>query len=142
MTLVIVAVGACKRQSAPIERNTPMKTDREEPAAIGREIGVPLPATARVLGVRRTRGMDDAIFAKIEISEAEWSHLRTVPPLGGVELVPESRAYLEPDDGWWDPTTRPSLRAAQIALPGARFLNVGIDHGAHSVVLYLMNHGT
>ena len=116
-----------------------MDHDRGE---LSRDLGVRLPASARIVGVRRTRGIDDAIFVKLELPKDGWQELLAASPIKDSDLIAESRGYLEPNDGWWDPASQPSLRAAQVNLPGGRTLNLGADtNRSGAVVVYLMNHG-
>lgn len=116
----------------------------EDVGQLSREIGLALPAQAHVLGVRRMNGMDDATFVKIEMTPEEWEKVLSTAPFAERDLTAESRGYLEPDDGWWDPSTHPKLRAVQVVLPGVRALNVGVDESQRprTIILYVMNHGT
>jgi hypothetical protein len=111
---------------------------------LSREVGVTLAPSTRLLGAKRTRGIDDAVFAKVEMTPADWDQLLARAPFRGSDLTTESRGYLEPDDGWWDPSAARDLRAAQVNLAGGRILNVGVDVASKPgvVVVYLMNHGT
>lgn len=137
-----VSVHGCKQQ---IENRHPM-ANKTEPNAVelGRTLGLHLSASAIVIGVRQTNGMDDATFAKVELPQKDWSDVLRRAPFKSSDLSPDNRGYLEPDDGFWDPTRPKTLPTAQINLPGARVLNVGVDEFSKpgSVILYIMNHGT
>ena len=71
--------------------------------------------------------MDEAIRAKLEMSEADWKSFASGLGLSEDDLEPENRAYLGRDSGWWDPGSVPGLVAVQIQLPNAEALNVGLD---------------
>lgn len=137
--LCVVLVGCPKRQSEETEIKNEVGISE-----LGRDVGLKLPSSGRVLGLRRERGIDDAVLAKIELPASEWKKIASQPPLDSAELKSENKAYLPDDDGWWDPNRAPSLRAAQIQMPEARVLNIGVVEPtkAGTVVLYIMNHGT
>jgi hypothetical protein len=132
---------ACTRRPGKEERET---TNLPAVAELARELELPLPPNARVVAVRREAGLDDAIFAKLELAKADWRRLAAKAPLDKAELSPDNRSYLTGDEGWWDPNRIEGLRAAQIALPNRRVLNVGVDEASRPgmVTLYVLNHGT
>jgi hypothetical protein len=116
----------------------------QDPKRIALELGLSIPSDARVVGVKRTRGLDDAIFVKAEVASASWSAWLPSAPFKREELTPEASGYLAPDDGWWDPGQVEGLRAVQINPRTGEYLNVGVDEKSKAgvVVLYLMKHGT
>lgn len=135
---LIAAATGCKQSK---KEESSMAQDIE---TISRELGLKLPSTARVIGVHRERGMDDAVLVKLEVSVADWQTLRAAEPLKGADFAPANRGYLPADDGWWDPSKSANLPAAQIEMPRGRVLNIGADEDAKpgAVVVFAMNHGT
>jgi hypothetical protein len=117
---------------------------REDPSELSRDMGIPMPAETRVIAVKRLQGLDEAIFAKVEIPTSAWHSWLNVAPFKPDELTTEANAYLAPDDGWWDPSRAVGLKAVQLSLPHGKYLNVGVSeaNATGMVVLYLMKHGT
>jgi hypothetical protein len=138
---VLALAASCTRTRPPREERPVATTDIGQ---LSRDVGLTLPAQARVVGVKRTRGPDDAIFAKVEVTPEDWSRVLSGAPFAARDLTPDSRGYLEPDEGWWDPSAPQALKATQVNLAGGRILNVGVDESRRpaAIVLYLMNHGT
>jgi hypothetical protein len=111
--------------------------------AVGTEIGLEFPAGTRLLGVHREKGMDDLVAVKVEMDARDWPGFLARSQLGAAMFRPGERGLLGPDDGFWDPHRAIHLRTAQVALPGARVLNVGYDDSLGSVVaVFIVNHGT
>ena len=111
-------------------------------AAIGRELGLALPPSCRVLGYSAEAGIDEAWRLKLGCSPAETSRLLAEPPLQGLELLDSERYLLGPDEDWWNPSDPESLPTGQIELSGARFLNIGVADSGAERTLYLMWHTT
>jgi hypothetical protein len=141
--LALIALGAlaCTKQKAKEEREM---TKVPDVAELGREVGLSLPPSTKIVAVRRESGMDDAVFAKLELARADWQRLAAQPPLSTAEFGLENKSYLSSDDGWWNPSTIEGLRVAQIEMPKGRWLNVGVDEATKPgvVTLYVLNHST
>ena len=138
LLVVIASLGACKAKPSP----PPVMTAASW-AALGSELGVKFPASARLIGVEREDGMDDMTRAKVAIAPADLSAFLASTPLAPSAFAPGSGGFLFGNQDWWDPNSALHLRAAQARLPSARVLNIGIDDGRPGVVfLYIVNHGT
>lgn len=135
---LIALLCACNSKPAP----TPVMTAASW-AALGKELGVKFPASARLLGVERENGMDDMARAKVAIAAADLPAFLASTPLAPAAFAPGSGGLLFHDRDWWGPDSALHLRTAQARLASARVLNIGVDDGHPGVVyLYLVNHGT
>lgn len=104
-------------------------------------LGVPLPPGTVVLGVEVERGLDDAVFAKLQIPLRElWAFQAAT----GIESFREGGAdLLGPDHNLWDPHQAKSLATGSTPLPNSRNLIVAIDAShAEQAVVYAVNHGS
>ena len=111
--------------------------------ALSEKVGLVFPAGTELLGVRGESGMDEALFAKVAIGAADWAAFLTRSPFEEADFDEGKRYLLEPDNGWWDPESVPSLPTAQAPLPESRYLNVGVDRRDPArFVVYLMWHET
>lgn len=143
--VALVSLGiACKETTKIVKGGTTVVNASADIEALSRELGLKIPNTSRIVGVKRERGIDDAVFAKFEMSRSDWGALQLRPPLSGADFDKAGKAYLPTDEGWWDPNHAEGVRAAQIEIEGGRVLDVGIDdtHGGDLVVVYVVNHGT
>lgn len=142
--VVLAGLGVACKETTKVGKDGATVNVSAEIEGLSRDLGLKIPITARILGVKRERGIDDAVFAKFEMSRAEWEALKFAAPLTGADFDKASKAYLPTDEGWWDPNHAEGVRAAQIELEGGRVLDVGIDdtRDRDLVVVYLVNHGT
>lgn len=76
----------------------------------GRKLGLALPTRTHIVGVKRERGIDDAIFAKIEIPPAYLPEFLRGAPFRLADLDKTGKASLPPDDRWWDPNNADEVR--------------------------------
>lgn len=141
-TAIFIGCG-CKERTISVKRPSDVDV-LVDVLSLGKDLGLIIPKNARLAGVRREQGMDDAVFAKLEIPIEAWDSFQQSAPFQESDLDEASRAYLPTDNGWWDPNQRPGLRATQVNLKGGRVLNIGVDKTQSEVfvVVYAMNHGT
>jgi hypothetical protein len=131
--------GGCQMQSRKPQ------DPHENVQELGRQVGLALPQTARLLGVERARGGPDAaVLMKVEMAVGEWQRAMTAAPFKASELSVDNRDELGADHDWWDPSRPSTLKAIQKQLPNGRFLNVGVDEVSRpgKVVVYIMNFST
>jgi hypothetical protein len=135
---------ACTKGSDRRGGDPEMNAEKTESAeSLGRELGVSLPANARVVGVHREAGIDGLIAVKIELPTADARAVLDSSPIDKAAMRPGSRGFLGPDrDNWWDPSKAPGLRTGQAPLDGGRFLNIGVSERGATTFLYLVTHGT
>jgi hypothetical protein len=138
---VLLGAMGCKDGGTRMNAN-PEPT--ESLAALGKELDLVFPPSARLIGVRRSPGgMDDAVRVKLELSTAELPSLLTQTKIETASFRPGARGMLGPDGDFWDPHASASLRTGQDERAGGRVLNVGVDESREGVaVLYLVEHGT
>jgi hypothetical protein len=108
---------------------------------LSKELGVPIPADAKVLGVHRESGMDDLTCAKFLITRQAFVHVAAILPVRPEAFRP-GVGRLGSDFDFWNPHATPGLRWAQAPLPDARSLTIGIADSTDGVILFLVNHGT
>ncbi len=138
MSVLIVALGACKAKPSPTPPMTPASW-----IALGAELGVTFPPGARLVGMKRENGMDDMVCAKVAIAPETLPAFLASAPLAPETFRSGSRGFLLSNQDWWDPDSALHLRTGQAHMPGARALNIGVDDGHPGVVyLYIVNHGT
>ena len=138
LLLLLTTFGACRAKPSP----TPVMTAASW-AALGSELGVKFPASARLIGVERENGMDDMARTKVAIDAADLPAFLASTALAPSAFTPGTGGFLFGDQDWWDPNSALHLRSAQARLPSARVLNIGIDDGHPGVVnLFIVNHGT
>jgi hypothetical protein len=112
--------------------------------ALSAEVGLKFSPSTHLLGVHRmTRGIDDAIQAKVELPMAELPALLSQTQIDAESFEPGTGGLLGPDDEFWDPHKASSIRTGQGKRPDGRVINVGIDEGKPGVaVVYIMVHET
>lgn len=120
-----------------------MQTDGAESLeTLGGELGVTLPAGARVAGVHREAGIDALVAVKLEVgTEAARAFLKA-SPVKAEAMRAGTRGFLGPNHDWWDPSLAPGLRTGQAQLGAGKVLNIGISERGETTVLYLVAHGT
>ena len=108
------------------------------------EVGLTLPPSTHVLGVRRiSGGMDDALKLKIELPASALPTLLNQTGIPAESFEPGTGGLLGPDREFWDPHQAPALRTGQAKRAGGRVLNVGVDDSRPGLaVLFIMVHET
>lgn len=108
---------------------------------LGKRLDLNLPPGTQVVHVETEYGMDDAIFAKLQIPAAEAPGF-----IQGLELKSSRHRSADAfgrDHGLWDPHQAKVLRVGSVMLPSSRGLVVGLDDSRSDVlVVYVLNHGT
>jgi hypothetical protein len=136
--LIALVLGACNAKGKQT-----MKTNGEETLhSVGKEIGLTFPASAKLIGVHRERGVDDLIAVKVEMPAAEWPKFLASTPIDPALFSPGERGLLGPDQGFWTPHQASGLRTAEATTAQGRVLNLGYDDSHGQVVtVYVVNHG-
>lgn len=117
-------------------------TSGERPEDLSRELGVVLPAGARVVGVHREAGIDSLVSVKIEMATEEARAFLQASPVKAEAMRAGTRGFLGPNHDSWDPSHAPGLRTGQARLDGGRVLNIGVSERGAVTVLYIVAHGT
>lgn len=109
---------------------------------LNKELGLSLPAGAKIVGVRRESGIDDAVQAKVEIRKTELAGFIAKTPIDPEAMRPGTAGFLGADLDFWDPHKASALRTGQAKTPNGRVLSIGVDESrADIAVLYIMQHG-
>jgi hypothetical protein len=112
-------------------------------AAIAQRIGLTFPPSARLLSTSSSRGLDDSISLKVEMSASDYDGFIAASPLAGEAFVAEKRFLLGKNSGDWDPESPGQLPTAQVRLPNANVINLGCDRSRSDVtVAYIFWHET
>jgi len=112
-------------------------------AALGHEVGLTFPTTARLLGVSREHGIDDLVRFKVELPRKDLAAFLSAAPVPPDAFEPGEGGLMGPDQGFWNPNRAASLRTGQAIHADHRTLNIGIaDGGPATVFLYIVEHGT
>jgi hypothetical protein len=120
-----------------------MKADNtERPDDLGRELGVVLPAGARIAGVHREAGIDALVAVKVELGTEEARAFLKTSPVKAEAMRSGTRGFLGPNHDWWDPSHAAGLRTGQAQLAAGRVLNIGVSERGATTILYLVAHGT
>jgi hypothetical protein len=115
----------------------------ESLASLGTELNIQFPHSTRLIGVRRSYGMDDIVRIKLELAPEDLDSLIAQTQIDPASFAPGTGGLLGSDKDFWDPHRAPALRTAQAKRPDARALNLGIDDSRPAVaVVYLVEHGT
>ena len=144
---------ACRGESAnpdapsAVERHaepTGSAASQQRLAQMGSRVGLTFPPSARLLTTSSSdRGLDDAVHAKVEMTAVDYAEFIAASPLAAEPFVAEKRFMLGKNRGDWDPETPPALPTAQVRLPNASVINLGVDRsGGASVVVYVFWHET
>ena len=142
---MVVAIGlaipcenvACKSTA----KQAPRQTTQQDLESIGKEVGLPFPPSAKLIGVHRERGADDLIAVKVELPAKDWPVFLSLAPVDASLFRAGERGLLGPDQGFWDPHKAQNLRTVEASLPNGRVLNLGYDDGRASVVaVYVVKH--
>jgi hypothetical protein len=143
LAVVVSAALGCKASNSGKEEMTASDEAPESLSQLSQALGLEFPPSARLIGVLRSNGMDDAVRVKLEIATQEFPDFLARTQMDVASFRPGTRGMLGQDKGFWDPHQSKSLRTGQVARPTARSLNLGIDDSrADRVVVYLMEHGT
>lgn len=136
----LLGVFACNTQErAPPSDSQPVETL----AALSTELRLQFPPSTRLIGVRRSHGMDDIVRVKLEMASGELPWLVAQTQIDPGAFYPGTRGLLGSDKDFWNPHQAPALRTGQAKRPDARALNLGIDDSRPDVaVVYLVEHGT
>jgi hypothetical protein len=112
-------------------------------AALGHEVGLTFPASARLVGVSRERGIDDLVRFKVELPRADLASFLAAAPVPADAYEPGDGGFLGPDQGFWDPSRAVSLRTGQTIRDNHRTLNIGVaEAGPGRAAVYIVEHGT
>lgn len=110
---------------------------------LSRDLDLPLPTTAHLVGIEREEGADDMVRAKLLMTPAEWAAFAPKSPVKPEQMRAARPNILGPDEGFWDPNRARGLRLGQVERPGSRYLNIGYDDSkAGEVAVYIFEHGT
>jgi hypothetical protein len=111
--------------------------------ALAKELGIEIPAGARVLGVEHQNEGDALLRAKLQMKAADWSALLRSSAVDPAAMSPGTGGLLGPDHGWWDPHAAKHLRTGQTQPAPGTYLNLGFDDSAvDAVTVYIVKHGT
>ena len=136
----LLGVLAC---NTPDRGGQPHDQPVESLAALSAELSLQFPASTRLIGVRRSHGMDDIVRVKLEMASRELPFLVAQTQIDPAAFYPGTRGLLGSDKDFWDPHQAPAIRTGQAKRPDARALNLGIDDSQPDVaVVYLVEHGT
>lgn len=112
--------------------------------AIAAQIGLALPAAARVEHAEAIEGRDDAARIVLVMSENAWQGMLRETPFGTIDPATfdhESVFFLGPDEGAWQPRADATIRVAQMKWRETEAMNVGIgDADGGDIRLYLFWH--
>lgn len=131
LSLIAISVG-CKRDPV-ISVPSPKQL-----AEFVRNAGITLPQSTQAIGWKESRGMDDALWLKIEMPTSDLASFLATSPFrsGGLETNQTYHLY-HFSDFWQAPPAR--YRVGQAALPNARTLNMVIDDtGSTNTAVYMM----
>ena len=82
------------------EREDPVNRAKEQPGTLpdlAREVGLTFPASARLIGVHREAGMDDAVMLKVEIAAGDFPAFVKTCPVPPEAFAPRTRGLMGPD---------------------------------------------
>ncbi|MDB4981375.1 MAG: hypothetical protein JWM82_2127 [Myxococcales bacterium] len=137
--MLVAALGCSRRAREGAEPTGGVPTL----AALGQEVGLTFPSSARLLGVHRERGIDDLVRFKVELGADDLPRFLASSPVPEEAFEPGEGGLLGPDEDFWDPGRANRLRTGQAMVKNNRALNIGIADGpTRRVVLYIVNHGT
>jgi hypothetical protein len=136
----LLGVLACNTEASPRPGAAPPV---ESLASLGTELNIQFPPSTRLIGVRRSHGMDDIVHIKLELAPEDLDTLIAQSKIDPASFSPGTGGLLGRDQDFWDPHHASRLRTAQAQRPDARALNLGIDDSRPAVaVVYLVEHGT
>jgi hypothetical protein len=137
--LLLVPAHACNT-GAPILGPERPSTPLSE---IEKHTGVMFPYGATVIRHDIDLRSDALIRAKLVVTHAQWQGLLGCARLSPSDFEEGRRYLLGINDGWWNPRDPRQLPTAQQSLPGAKYLNVGIDRSdPERILVYFMWHAT
>jgi hypothetical protein len=99
------------------------------------QANVRFPTTVRVRAWHEERGIDAYFEIKFELPAPDWPTFLSSSPFRAVALDAKHRGDLGPDHGDWDPSKPPGLVAAQVELPGAKYVTLGVDAARRDVIV-------
>jgi len=106
---------------------------------LAKKIGLVLPETMRVMGVREEAGIDQLVQLKLETDSSGFDKFLAANRLDRTAFEDIQRALLLPDAGWWDPSKAASLPTIQIRRLKGPTLNIGYaPKPGGAVDLYIM----
>ena len=113
----------------------------DQVSALSHELGVPIPADAKVIGVKRESGMDELVRVKLLVSLASRDKFLAELAIQQDSFRP-GVGRLGSDDGFWNPHATPQIRSAAKALADGRYLLVGLADSREGATVFLAKHGT
>jgi len=120
---------------------TSTQRPENQPSGLSQELGIPIPADAKVLGVKRESGMDELVRVKVLVPSPSRDSF-----MAGLPIRPDAFrpgvGRLGSDDGFWNPHATPQIRSASKALPDGRYLLIGLADGTDGTIVFLAKHGT
>jgi hypothetical protein len=100
------------------------------------------PGDSRVAGLlEEPRGMDRAIFLKIEIKPEDLNGFIAKSPFAATQLTSDSRSVMSnlTAVSWWTPDNAKTFQSGQVRLPEAKVLKILIDRDKKDkITIYLM----
>ena len=104
---------------------------------------VRFPAGATLIHHDRARDSDALVRAKLRMTVEQWSSFQAALQLHVDAFSEDKRYLLGINDGWWNPAEVAMLPTAQIQLPDAKVLNLGVDRSdPQQLLVYLVWHAT
>jgi hypothetical protein len=142
--LLLLSVGVACGSSKEKTMSKPVASDSvQQREALAKQLGLDIPASARVLGVERQSEGDALLRAKLQMTSKDWSTLLKSSSVDPEAMSPGTGGLLGPDHGWWDPHAAKNLRTGQALIAPGTYLNLGFDDSnADPVTVFIVKHGT
>lgn len=134
------SAAACHSEEKTFMNNATPRPDNQV-SALSEEMGVPIPADAQVVGVKREAGIDVLVRVKLLVSPASRERFLATLPIQQEALRP-GVGRLGTDDGFWNPHATPLIRSGSKTLKDGHYLLIGIADATAGTVVFLAKHGT
>lgn len=106
-------------------------------------IGIQFPKGTTLIRYERQTESDALIRAKLTFTSSQWESFVSTSPLNPDIFEEEQRYLLGTNIEWWNPQDSKKLPTAQVWLPNAKVLNVGVDKSnSKEFLVFLVWHGT
>jgi hypothetical protein len=147
VAMVLAALSACDKPQGEPPVNAPTSAPASSGVSALQQIeqttGIRFPEGAALLQLARASDSDLLIRAKLAMTPAQWTAFLATLTLPADAFEEEKRYLLGTNDGWWNPKDPTSLPTAQLTLPDAKVLNVGVDRtDPQRLQVYFVWHGT
>ena len=105
-------------------------------------IGITFPEGTRLVRYERVTGSDALVRAKLVFTPSQWAEFIR-GRFDASTFEEEQRYLLGTNVDWWNPRDPKHLPTAQIRLPEAKVLDVGVDRSnPKEFLVFLVWHGT